>query len=47
MFFWFYRAAQFSANTARVIFETFPTLSDGTYDVGNMKFDLDIKRRRK
>jgi len=33
----------FSASTARFIFETFPTSSDGKCDVGNMKFDIDIK----
>jgi hypothetical protein len=33
---------RFSASTASFIFETFPT-SDGTCDVGNMKFDIRIK----
>ena len=31
------------ASTARFIFETLPTSSDGTYDIGNMKFDMDIE----
>jgi len=34
-----------SASTARFIFETFPTSSDGTYDVGNMEFDMDIREK--
>jgi len=32
-----------AASSARSIFETFPTSSDDTYDVGNMKFDIDKK----
>jgi len=36
---------RFSASTARFIFETFPTSSDGTYDVGNMEFDMDIREK--
>ena len=32
-----------AASSARSIFETFPTSSDDTYDVGNMKFDIHIK----
>ena len=31
------------ASTARFIFETLPTSSDGTYDIGNMKFDIGIE----
>ena len=46
MLIWFYRAAQFSANTARFIFETFRTPSDGTYDIGHMKFDIDMKEEK-
>jgi hypothetical protein len=33
----------FPASTAGFIFETFPTSSDGTCYVGNMKYDIDIK----
>jgi hypothetical protein len=36
---------RFSASTARFISETFPTSSDGTYDVGNTKFDIDIREK--
>ena len=34
---------RFSASTAGFIFETFPTSSDGTYNIGNMNCDIDIK----
>jgi hypothetical protein len=40
---WFYRAAQFSASIARLIFETFATSSDVTYNIGLLKFDIEIK----
>ena len=35
---------KFSASTARFIFETFPTTSDGTYGIDNMTFDIDINK---
>ena len=34
---------RFSASTSRVIFETLPTSSVGTYGIGDMKFDIDIE----
>jgi len=40
---WFFRAAWILCKYCRFIFETFPSSSDSTHDVGNMNFDIDIE----